>query len=136
MFKIKKPQLKPEKEPELYNVLENYTDFDPPGNVMVCAMTREENLDHHAKILGESYAIPIEEMRILLSNGGLYAYPQSEGVVTRGMFICKVDPASKMSKQTWVFDLEQTAQTEQLAKFSSIPLAQAAERVFYRDLPE
>ena len=136
MFKIKKPQLKPEKEPELYNVLENYTDFDPPGNVMVCAMTCEENLDHHAKILGESYGIPIEEMRTLLLDGGLYAYPQSEGVITRGMFVCKVDLAGEMPKQTWVFDLEQTAQTEQLAKFSSITLAQAAEQVFYRGLPD
>ena len=136
MFKIRKRPLKPEKQPELYNILENYTDFDPPGNVMVCAMTQEENLDHHAKILGESYGIPIEEMRTLLSDGGLYTYPQSEGVVTRGMFLCKVDPAGEMPKQTWVFDLEQTAQTEQLAKFSSISLPQAAERVFYRELPE
>ena len=32
MFKLKKRPLKPEKEPELYNVLENYTDFDPPGH--------------------------------------------------------------------------------------------------------
>jgi len=135
MFKIRKRSSKPEKEPELYNILENYTDFDPPGNVMVCAMTREENLDHHAKILGESYGIPMEEMRTLLSDGGLYAYPQSEGVITRGMFICKVDSAEAMPKQTWVFNLEQTAETEQLAKFSNISLAEAAERVFYRGLP-
>lgn len=136
MFKIRKRPLKPEKEPELYNVLENYTDFDPPGNVMVCAMTRDEDIEHHAKILGESYEIPIEEMQSLLAEGGLYTYPQLGGVVTRGMFVCKIDPLGESPKQTWVLDLEQTAETEQLARFSDIPLAEAAERVFFRGLPE
>jgi len=136
MFKLKKRPVKPEKEPELYNVLENYTDFDPPGNVMVCAMTREENLEHHAKILGKSYEIPVEEMQSLLETGGLYAYPQSGGVVTRGLFVCKVDPTGETPKQTWMLDLEQTAEAEQLARFSEIPLVEAAERVFYRGLPE
>ncbi|MDE0144509.1 MAG: hypothetical protein OXL95_01420 [Nitrospira sp.] len=133
MFKIKKRPLKPAKEPQLYNVLENYTDFDPPGNVMVCAMAGEENIEHHAKVLGESYEIPLEDVRRLLTDGGLYTYPETGGVVTRGMFVCRIDPAGP--KQTWVLDLEQTAQAEQLAKFSDIPLAEAVERVFYRGLP-
>ncbi|MYH02844.1 MAG: hypothetical protein F4142_09800 [Nitrospira sp. SB0675_bin_23] len=135
MFKIKKRPLKPAKEPQLYNVLENYTDFDPPGNVMVCAMAGEENIEHHAKVLGESYEIPLEDVRRLLTDGGLYAYPEAGGVVTRGMFVCRIDPAGQAPKQTWVLDLEQTAQAEQLAKFSDIPLAEAVERVFYRGLP-
>ncbi len=134
MFKIKKRPLKPAKEPQLYNVLENYTDFDPPGNVMVCAMAGEENIEHHAKVLGESYEIPVDDMLRLLAEGGLYTYPEAGGVVTRGMFVCRVDPAGP--KQTWVLDLEQTAQAEQLARFSDIPLAEAAERVFYRGLSE
>lgn len=133
MFKIKKRPLKPVKEPQLYNVLENYTDFDPPGNVMVCAMAGEENIEHHAKVLGESYEIPLEDMRRLLTDGGLYTYPEAGGVVTRGMFVCRIDPAGP--KQTWVLDLEQTAQAEQLARFSDIPLAEAVEHVFYRGLP-
>lgn len=133
MFKIKKRPLKPAKEPQLYNVLENYTDFDPPGNVMVCAMAGEENIEHHAKVLGESYEIPLEDVHRLLTDGGLYTYPEAGGVVTRGMFVCRIDPAGP--KQTWVLDLEQTAQAEQLAKFSDIPLAEAVERVFYRGLP-
>lgn len=132
MFKIKKRPLKPAKEPQLYNVLENYTDFDPPGNVMVCAMAGEENIEHHAKVLGESYEIPLEDMRRLLTDGGLYTYPEAGGVVTRGMFVCRIDPTGP--KQTWVLDLEQTAQAEQLARFSTIPLAEAVERVFYRGL--
>ena len=136
MFKIKKRPLKPEKDPELYNILENYTDFDPPGNVMVCAMTKDENLEHHGKILGESYSIPIDEMQSLLEVGGLYTYPQSSGVVTRGLFVCKVNVAGEAPKQTWILDLEQTAEAEQLARFSDIPLPEAAERVFYRGLPE
>lgn len=136
MFKIRKRPIKPEKDPELYNVLENYTDFDPPGNVMVCAMTRDEDIEHHAKILGGSYEIPVEDIQPILETGGLYMYPQSSGVVTRGMFVCKVDPSGETPKQTWVFDLEQTMEAEQLARFSEIPLPEAAERVFYRGLPE
>ena len=136
MFKIKKRPLKPIKEPELYNLLENYTDFDPPGNVMVCAMIGEEQIEHHAKILGESYEIPIEDVQRLLTEGGIYSYPQTAGVVTRGLFVCKVDPMGHEPKQTWTLDLEQTAEAEQLARFSRISLAEAAERVFYRGLPE
>ncbi len=136
MFKIKKRPLKPAKEVQLYNVLENYTDFDPPGNVMVCAMAGEENIEHHAKILGESHDIPVDDMLRLLTEGGLYAYPETGGVVTRGLFVCRVDPNGLEPKQTWVLDLEQTAQAEQLARFSAIPLAEAAARVFYRGLPE
>ncbi len=136
MFKIKKRPLKPAKEPQLYNVLENYTDFDPPGNVMVCAMAGAENIEHHARILGESYAIPVEDVQRLLTEGGLYLYPETGGVVTRGMFVCKVDPTGREPKQTWVLDLEQTAQAEQLAKVSALPLAEAAARVFYRGLSE
>ncbi len=136
MFKIKKRPLKPAKEPQLYNVLENYTDFDPPGNVMVCAMAGEENIEHHAKVLGESYEIPYDDMFRLLTDGGLYTYPEAGGVVTRGMFVCRIDPTGQEPKQTWLLDLEQTAQAEQLAKFSDIPLAEAAERVFYRGLSE
>ena len=136
MFKIKKRPLKPAKEPQLYNVLENYTDFDPPGNVMVCAMAGEENIEHHAKVLGESYEVPLDDMRRLLTDGGLYTYPEAGGVVTRGMFVCRIDPAGREPKQTWVLDLEQTAQAEQLARFSDIPLAEAVERVFYRGLSE
>ena len=136
MFKIKKRPLKPIKEPELYNLLENYTDFDPPGNVMVCAMIGEEQIEHHAKILGESYEIPIEDVQRLLTEGGIYSYPQTAGVVTRGVFVCKVDPMGHEPKQTWTLDLEQTAEAEQLARFSRISLAEAAERVFYRGLPE
>lgn len=136
MFKIKKRPLKPTKEPELYNLLENYTDFDPPGNVMVCAMTGEERIEHHAKVLGESYEIPIEDVQRLLMEGGIYSYPQTAGVVTRGLFVCRVDPMGHEPKQTWTLDLEQTAEAEQLARFSRISLAEAAERVFYRGLPE
>ena len=134
MFKIKKRPLKPAKEPQLYNVLENYTDFDPPGNVMVCAMAGEENVEHHARILGESYEIPVEDMHRLLTEGGLYTYPETGGVVTRGTFVCRVDPTGQEPKQTWILDLEQTAQAEQLARFSDISLAEAAARVFYRGL--
>ena len=136
MFKIRKRPLKPAPQPPLYNVLENYTDFDPPGNVMVCAMTGEEHLERHADILGASYEIPVDAMRRLLRDGGLYAYPDTAGVVTRGLFVCRIDPTGAAPKQTWVLDLEQTAQAEQLARASAIPLHEAAARVLWRGLPD
>ena len=50
MFKIKKKVEKP-KLPVLYNVIEDYSEFDAPGNVTACAMTLPEDLPGHAKIL-------------------------------------------------------------------------------------
>ncbi len=136
MFKIKKRPLRPTHEPPLYNVLENYTDFDPPGNVMVCAMAGEEQIERHADILGKSYEIPVDVMRGLLQEGGLYAWPDTAGVVTRGLFVCRIDPAGEAPKQTWVLDVEQTAHAEQLARSAAMPLDEAVARVFYRGLPE
>ncbi len=136
MFKIKKQPLKPTHQPALYNVLENYTDCDPPGNVMVCAMAGAEQLERHADILGKSYGIPVDVMHRLLHEGGLYAWPETAGVVTRGLFVCKVDPTGEAPKHTWVLDVEQTAHAEQLARSAAIPLDEAAARVFYRGLPE
>jgi len=136
MFKIKKRPLKPAKQPPLYNVLENYTDFDPPGNVMVCATTGEDNIEQRAKVLGERYEIPVEEMQRLLRDGGLYVYPDTAGVVTRGLFVSKVDPTGASPRQTWVLDVEQTVHAEQLARSAAISLDEAAARVFYRGLPE
>ena len=43
MFKIKKKIEKP-KPPILYNVIEDYSEFDAPGNVTACAMTRATGL--------------------------------------------------------------------------------------------
>ena len=85
MFKIKKKIEKP-KPPVLYNVIEDYSEFDAPGNVTVCAMTLPENLPAHAKILSESYEVPLEQMIPLLTDGGVYVYPQVGGLLTRGLF--------------------------------------------------
>ncbi len=68
MFKIKKKVEKP-KPPILYNVIEDYSEFDAPGNVTVCAMTLPEDVAAHAKILAESYEVPLDEMTSLLTNG-------------------------------------------------------------------
>ena len=136
MFKLKKRPLKAEKTPPLYNILENYTDFDPPGNVMVCGMTGEENLATHAKVLGESYDIPVETMTNLLNEGGVYVYPQTDGLVTRGLFACKVDSMGETPKWTWVLDLQQYMEAEQLVRSLRVTLEVAAERVFTRTLPE
>ena len=136
MYKVKRRPFRQEKPPVLYNLLENYTDHDPPGNVMVCAMTESENLPMHAKVLTESYEIPLDRMTQMLRDGGMYLYPQTGLIVTRGVFMCKVDPAGQVPKQTWVLDVEQYAEAEQLRKSYAMTIEEAVERVFYRGLPQ
>lgn len=135
MFKIKK---KPEKAKPLilYNVIEDYTEFDEPGNVTVCAMTLTEDLAGHARVLSESYGVPLERMTELLTRGGLYIYPQEGGLITRGLFACTVDHTGSKPKQTWVLDLLQYAEAEQVAKARGISLEEAVTWVFYKTLPE
>jgi hypothetical protein len=135
MFKIKKKTEKP-KPLVLYNVIEDYTEFDEPGNVTVCAMTEKEDLAGHARILSESYAVPLEKMTELLTTGGLYVYPQEGGLVTKGLFACLVDPSGTSPKQTWVLDLLQFAEVEQVARARGFSLEEAAAYVFQKTLPD
>ena len=46
MFKIKKRAEKP-KPTVLYNIIEDYSEFDAPGNVTACAMSLPEDLAAH-----------------------------------------------------------------------------------------
>ena len=135
MFKIKKKSGKT-KATILYNVVEDYSEFDAPGNVTVCAMTYKEDLTAHAKVLSESYEIPLEMMTTLLTEGGVYVYPQVGGVLTRGLFACRIDPSGEIPKQTWTLDLMQFAEAEQLAQARGIPLEEVAALVFHWTLPE
>ena len=114
MFKIKKKAEKP-KPTILYNIIEDYSEFDAPGNVTACAMTFQEDLAAHAKVLSESYEVPLETMIKLLTEGGVYVYPQVGGILTRGLFACRIDPTGEVPKQTWTLDLMQFAEAEQLA---------------------
>jgi len=134
MFKIKKKQEK-QKPLVLYNVIEDYTEFDEPGNVTLCAMTEKEDLAGHAKILSESYGIPIETMTDLLTAGGVYVYPQEGGLVTKGLFACVIDPTGAAPKQTWVLDLLQFAEAEQVARAQGLSLEEASTVVFQKTLP-
>lgn len=135
MFKIKKKIEKP-KPRVLYNVIEDYTEFDEPGNVTVCAMTEKEDLPGHAKVLSESYGVPLETMTQLLTAGGLYVYPQEEGLITKGLFACVMDSEGTAPKQTWVLDLLQYAEAEQVARARGISLEAAAAYVFQKTLPD
>jgi len=135
MFKIKKKADKP-KPTVLYNVIEDYSEFDAPGNVTACAMTHQEDLPGHAKVLSESYEVPLETMTTLLTEGGVYVYPQIGGVLTRGLFACVIDQTGVMPKQTFVLDLMQFAEAEQLARARSLALPAAAFEVFTRTLPD
>jgi hypothetical protein len=135
MFKIKKKSEKP-KPVVLYNVIEDYSEFDAPGNVTACAMTLSEDLAAHAKVLSESYQIPLEVMTKLLTEGGLYVYPQIDGLLTRGLFACRIDPTGSAPKRTWTLDLMQFAEAEQLSRARGITLDDAAELVFHQTLPD
>ena len=134
MFKIKKKVEKP-KLPILYNIIEDYSEFDAPGNVTACAMTFQEDLAAHAKVLSESYEVPLETMTKLLTEGGVYVYPQVGGILTRGLFACRIDPTGAIPKQTWTLDLMQFAEAEQLSQARGIPLDEVAAMVFHRTLP-
>src|SRR5215510_14705294 len=90
MYKIKKQHDK-RRPPVLYNIIEDYSELEAPGNVTVCAMTLKEDLPAHAKVLSESYDIPLETVTNLLNEGGVYVYPQVGGVLTRGLFACRID---------------------------------------------
>jgi hypothetical protein len=135
MFKIKKKseKLRPV---VLYNVIEDYSEFDAPGNVTACAMTIQEDLAVHAKVLSESYEVPLETMKRLLTNGGVYVYPQVGGVLTRGLFACRIDPTGEAPKQTWTLDLMQFSEAVQLTQARGIPLDEVAAMVFHKTLPE
>lgn len=135
MFKIKKQSVKP-KPTILYNVIEDYSEFNAPGNVMACAMTHQEDLPAHAKVLSESYEIPLETMTTLLTKGGVYVYPQIGGLLTRGVFACVIGPTGGVPKQTFVLDLMQFAEAEQMARARSLAILDAAFHVFTRTLPD
>ena len=134
MYKIKKKAEKP-KPTILYNIIEDYSEFDAPGNVTVCAMTLKEDLVAHAKVLSESYEVPLDTMVKLLSEGGVYVYPKVGGILTRGLFVCRIDPTGAVPKQTWTLNLMQFAEAEQLSQARGIPLDEVAAMVFHRTLP-
>jgi len=134
MYKIKKKAEKP-KSTILYNIIEDYSEFDAPGNVTACAMTLQEDLAAHAKVLSESYEVPLDTMAKLLTEGGVYVYPQVGGILTRGLFACRIDPTGAVPKQTWTLDLMQFAEAEQLSQARGIPLDEVAAMVFHRTLP-
>lgn len=135
MFKIKKKAEKP-KPTVLYNIVEDYSEFDAPGNVTVCAMTLTEDLAAHAKILAESYDVPLDRMTTLLTEGGVYIYPQIGGILTRGLFACLVDQTGGRPKQTFVLDLMQFAEAEQAVRARGLSLIDAALDVFQRTVPD
>ncbi len=134
MFKIKRKVEKP-KRTVLYNIVEDYSEFDAPGNVTVCAMTEQEDLPAHAKILSESYDVPLETMIILLTTGGTYVYPDIGGILTRGLFACRIDPTREGIKYTWTLDLVQFAEAEHMVRSRALSLGEAAWEVLGRALP-
>ena len=135
MFKIKKRADKP-KPTVLYNIIEDFSEFEAPGNVTACAMTLPEDVAAHAKVLAESYDVPLETMMTLLTEGGTYVYPQERGILTRGLFACLLVKGDAIPKQTFVLDVMQFAEAEQTARARSVSLLDAARDVFYRTLPQ
>jgi hypothetical protein len=74
-------------------------------------------------------------MTRLLREGGLYVYPQAGLLVTKGLFVCRLDPSGSVPKQTWLLDVVQYAEAEQLTRSYGLTLEEASARVFYRTLP-
>lgn len=136
MFKIKKKPEAKKKLPALYNIIEDYTEHDAPGNVTLCAMTEPEHVAAHAEVLSESYGVPLETMTTLLNDGGLYLFPAMGTVATRGMFVCHRDPTGVPPKMTFVLDVMQQAEAEQLSRSWGVPMPEAAVRVFVRGLAD
>lgn len=134
MFKIKRKVEKP-KRTVLYNIVEDYSEFDAPGNVTVCAMTEPEDLPAHARILSESYGVPLETMSMLLTTGGTYVYQDIGGILTRGLFACRIDPTREGIKYTWTLDLVQFAEAEHLVRSRALSLVEAAWEVLGKALP-
>ncbi len=134
MFKIKKKQAAQAKVPPLYNIIEDYTEYDAPGNLTVCAMTEVEDLPAHAKVLAESYEIPVETMEHLLEHGGVHLYSNEGALLTRGAFVCRIDPKHEKPKMTWMMDITQLGEAEQLVRAYALSLDDAMERVFHRTL--
>ena len=134
MFKIKRKVEKP-KRTVLYNIVEDYSEFDAPGNVTVCAMTEQEDLPAHAKILSESYDVPLETMLMLLTTGRTYVYPDIGGILTRGLFACRIDPTREGIKYTWTLDLVQFAEAEHMVRSRRLSLGEAAWEVLGKALP-
>ena len=135
MFKIKKRAEKP-KPTVLYNIIEDYSEFDAPGNVTACAMTLAEDIAAHAKVLAESYDVPLETMTELLRRGGTYVYPQERGLLTGGLFVCLLETGDAIPKQTFLLDVMQFAEAEKTARARALPLMEAAKHVFYQTLPD
>ena len=135
MFKIRKKIAQP-KSPVLYNIIEDYSEFDAPGNVTACAMTLPEDLSAHAKVLSESYDVPLDTMTKLLIEGGVYVYPQEGGLLTRGLFACVMDENRQSPKQTFTLDVVHFDEAERMARARSISLTEAAKDVLYRTLPD
>lgn len=135
MFKIKKRAEKA-KPTVLYNIIEDYSEFDAPGNVTACAMTLAEDIAAHAKVLAESYDVPLETMTDLLSRGGTYVYPQERGLLTGGLFVCLLETGDAIPKQTFLLDVMQFAEAEKTARARALPLLEAAKQVFYQTLPD
>src|SRR5690349_12219357 len=121
MFKIKKRADKP-KPAILYNIIEDYSEYDAPGNVTACAMTLPEDAASHAKVLAESYGVPLDTMTRLLSEGGTYVYHEEGGILTRGLFACVLETGDAIPKQTFALDVMQFAEAEQTARARSLSL--------------
>src|SRR5262249_23007497 len=67
--------------------------------------------------------------------GGVYVYPKVSGILTRGLFACRIDPTGANPKQTWTLDLMQFAEVEQLSQVRRIPIDEVVAMVFHRTLP-
>lgn len=134
MFKIKKKIEKP-KPPVLYNVIEDYSEFDAPGNVTVCAMTLRKIRRHMPRFCpklrcaaGQDGEAARRRRRLCLPAGGRLAHSGPLRL-----------PRGSLRRRTQTdLDLgsDAIAEAEQWARARTCPLLEAAAEVFHRTLPE
>ena len=134
MFKIKKED-RGRSRRFWANVIEDYSEFDAPGNVTACAMTLPENIPAHAKILSESYDVPLDQMTQLLSEGGVYVYPQVGACSRAGSLpAVSIQRVPRRSRPgCWISCSSEKAEQWARARASHWP--DAAGEIFYRTLP-
>lgn len=61
--------------------------------------------------------------------------PHIGGVLTRGLFACRIDSGEQGPKQTWTLDVVQFAEAEQVTRSRAMSLVEAAWEVFWKALP-
>ena len=93
-------------------------------------MTLPEDLAAHAKVLSESYDVPLDTMTTLLTEGGIIRLSAGRRDPDSGAVRLRCGGGDAIPKQTFVLDVVQFAEAEQTARARSLSLLDAARTCF------